>query len=52
MQIENDRIIFESRREIGEVQNALEDYLETAQGNENKSAQRLYDLLDVMSMSW
>ena len=52
MKIERDKIIFESRREIEGVQIALGDYLESHKSDDNYAAQKLYDLLDVMHMSW
>ena len=43
-----DKIQFESRREIAEIMEALEESPES----ENEIVKELIDLLDAMSMSW
>lgn len=45
-----DKIIFESRQEIDEVQNALESYVK--EHKENETVKELINLLDAMYMSW
>lgn len=54
MKKDMDKIIFESRWEIGEVITALEEWQEThgAKGEKADTVKRLIDLLDVMSMEW
>lgn len=45
-----DTIQFESRREIGEIIQALEQ--QQNDHGKNETVQELIDLLDAMSMSW
>lgn len=52
MQRSVDKITFESRREICNIINALDAFLEEHQKDENKDIERLRDLLDVMEMEW
>lgn len=54
MKKDMDKIIFESRWEIGEVITALEEWQETHGAKDEKAdtVKRLIDLLDVMSMEW
>lgn len=48
-----DKIIFESRSEIGAVISALEDWKENHPGHKDLSTiKELIDLLDAMEMSW
>ena len=49
MKKDMDKIIFESRREIDEVVNALEQIPEE---KKSENVKRLVDLLDVMYMEW
>lgn len=48
MKLNMDTIQFESRREIGEIIEALEESPEA----KNEIVKELIDLLDAMSMSW
>lgn len=50
MKKDMDKIIFESRIEINEVANALENYVK--EHGENKTVKKLIDLLDAMYLSW
>jgi succinate dehydrogenase flavin-adding protein (antitoxin of CptAB toxin-antitoxin module) len=48
-----DKIQFESRREIGEIIQVLEKYVEAYPAEkDNQIVKELYDLLDVMEMAW
>lgn len=48
-----DKIVFESRAEIGDVIRALETYMKEHPKERNfKTVERLYNLLDVMEMEW
>ena len=48
-----DKIIFESRAEIGAVIHALEDWTEAHPGHKDFSTiHELIELLDAMEMSW
>lgn len=48
-----DKIIFESRYEIAEIINALEEWQDTHKKDEKSdTVKRMIDLLDVMSMEW
>lgn len=50
MKKDMDKIIFESRQEIDEVQNALESYAK--EHKESETVKKLINLLDAMYMSW
>lgn len=50
MKKDMDKIIFESRQEIDEVQIALETY--TKEHGETETVKKLIGLLDAMYMSW
>ena len=52
MQRSVDKITFESRREIYNIINALDVFLEEHQEVEKQDIERLRDLLDVMEMEW
>lgn len=54
MKKDMDKIIFESRWEIGEVITALKEWQKTHGAKDEKAdtVKRLIDLLDVMSMEW
>lgn len=45
-----DKIVFESRKEIDEVANALEKYVK--EHGENETVKKLINLLDAMYMNW
>lgn len=45
-----DKIVFETRREIGDVSNALSQQIK--EHGENETLQRLIHLLDAMYISW
>lgn len=53
MQLDGDKIQFETRREIETVETALNTYLaDHKDAAEAAAIRRLDDLLDVMHMSW
>ena len=54
MKLEMDTIQFESRMEIGEIINALEEWqdLHSDTDKKAKTVQELIDKLDLMSMCW
>jgi hypothetical protein len=54
MKLEMDTIQFESRSEIGEIINALEEWqdLHSDADKKAKTVKELIDKLDVMSMCW
>ena len=54
MKKDMDKIVFESRWEIGEVITALEEWQKTHGANDDKAetAEKLLRLLDVMYMEW
>lgn len=53
MKQDMDKIVFESRAEIGEVIRVLERYVDAyPKEKDNKVVKELYNLLDVMEMSW
>ncbi len=54
MKLEMDTIQFESRMEIGEIINALEEWqdLHSDADKKARTVQELIDKLDVMSMCW
>lgn len=53
MKKDMDKIIFESRWEIGEVIQALEEWKKSHKSDSKAdTVQELIDLLDVMSMEW
>ena len=53
MKKDMDKITFENRREIQNIINALDVFLEDSPGEEeSKDVERLRDLLDAMSMEW
>ena len=54
MKLEMDTIQFESRMEIGEIINALEEWQDLHPDTDKKAetVQELIDKLDVMSMCW
>lgn len=53
MQKEIDKIQFESRREIENVMEMINQYVtQNPKEKRNETVARLYDLLDVMHMDW
>ncbi len=53
MNVNMDKIQFESRREIGEIIAALEEWQKDHKKDEkNATVQEMIDKLDAMSMSW
>lgn len=53
MERELDKIQFESRREVREIIRVLEKYMETyPKENNNQAVKDLYNLLEVMDMTW
>lgn len=53
MKKDMDKIIFESRYEIGEVIQALEEWQKSHKSDSKAdTVKRMIDLLDVMSMEW
>ena len=53
MKKDMDKIIFESRYEVGEVIQALEEWQKSHKSDSKAdTVKRMIDLLDVMSMEW
>lgn len=53
MEINMDKVQFESRREVDEVACALQEWLDkNKQDSKAKTVERMIDLLDAMYMSW
>lgn len=52
MKVELDTIKFESRHEIREILKAVEKYMKQNPEEQNETLKELYNLLDVMEMSW
>lgn len=53
MKKDMDKIQFESRSEIHDIASALDTFKnEHPTAEENKTVERLFDLLDVMDMEW
>ena len=53
MTIEFDKITFETREEVRDTMTILASWLKDHEGERpTHTADRLYDLLDVMDMSW
>lgn len=53
MKKDMDKIIFQSRTEIGEIITALEEWQESHKTDSKKeTVQKLINLLDVMHMEW
>lgn len=53
MQKDMDKIQFESRYEIEEIMKVIDKYVkQNPSEKNNKTLERLFDLLDVMHMEW
>ena len=53
MKQDMDKIVFESRAEIGELLRVLERYVDAyPKEKDNEVVKKLYNLLDVMEMCW
>ena len=53
MRKDMDKIVFESRSEVGEIIRVLEKYVDAyPQEKDNKTVKEMYNLLDVMEMEW
>lgn len=53
MQKTNDSIIFEDRQELGDVIRILEEWMkEHPRDQKKETAQKLFNLVDVIEMSW
>lgn len=53
MKKDMDKIVFESRAEVGEMIRVLEKYVDAyPKEKDNQTVKELYNLLDVMEMEW